>query len=247
MYIPYWFKVTLSSDAAVNDLDLYKQLLQYNDIDPEVSLVVLKAQSRHYWYLAPDSIILWSMFGDELTDDEKGRMAAVLLTKPQPESYAPKKVSFPVLTPTTTLASLITSLSWFPFYLLNLSSKWLELPPSQWEQDEDYKAMRRFSRSVKLTNDVAERGVKLISDYADCLTKDSEERKRLILVAQNHRRNYPQFRKVDLLGSNNNQRMAGSAKVVDSLENNNAKEEDTQDSDLGEWSDPEWDNDDSDY
>ena len=74
VYIPYWFKVTLSSDAAVNDLDLYKQLLQYNDIDPDVSLVVLKAQSRHYWYLVPDSIILWSMFGDELTDDEKGRI-----------------------------------------------------------------------------------------------------------------------------------------------------------------------------
>ena len=89
---------------------------------------------------------------------------------------------------------------------------------------------------------VAERGVKLVSDYADCLTKDSEERKRLIMFTQDHRRKFPQFRKVDLAGSNNNQKRDGVAEVLASSGNNNGKE----DSDLGEWSDPKSENEDSD-
>ena len=198
IYIPYWFKVTLSSDAAVHDLNLYKQLLQYNNIDSDSSQAVLRAQSRHYWYLAPESVLLWCLFADELDQDQKGRLAAMLLTKPRPDTWNPKKVKFPILTPTTSLVSLISPLSWFPFYLLDLSSKWLELPPAEWELDSDFVAMRKFARTVKLVNDVAERGVKLANDYCNCLTKDSEERKKLIMVVQNHRRSYPKLRKMDL-------------------------------------------------
>ena len=199
IYVPYWFKVTLSSDAAVHDLNLYKHLLQYNNIDSESSQAALRAQSRHYWYLAPESVILWCLFGDELEQDQKGRLAATLLTKPRPDTWTPKKVKFPILTPNTSLVSLITTMSWFPFYLLDLSSKWLELPPSQWELDSDFLAMKKFARTVKLVNDVAERGVKLANDYCDCLTTNSEERKKLIMVVQNHRRSYPKLRKMDLV------------------------------------------------
>ena len=84
-----------------------------------------------------------------------------------------RTVKFPVLTTTTTIHSLVTSMSWFPFTLLGLSSNWLAQPPSQWDRDPDYREMEKFARSVKLTNDIAERGVKLISDYSDKLTKDS--------------------------------------------------------------------------
>ena len=58
--------------------------------------------------------------------------------------------------------------------------------------------MRGFARTVKLVNDVAERGVKMADDYSNCLTNDSEERKKLVMVVQNHRRAYPKLRKMDL-------------------------------------------------
>ena len=63
--------------------------------------------------------------------------------------------------------------------------------------------MEKFARSVKLTNDIAERGVKLISDYSDKLTKDSEERKKLVMVVQNHCQAFPDFWKKDLVKNNN--------------------------------------------
>ena len=137
--------------------------------------------------MAPDSIILWSLFGDRLSNDEKSRIAARLLTIPQPEKYQAKKVKFPILTPTTKVVNLLTEISWFPFTLLGLSHSWLEISVENWKDNADYKEMEKFARSVKLTNDVAERGVKLlISDYADILTTNSD------------RRSYPQMRKVDL-------------------------------------------------
>ena len=102
------------------------------------------------------------------------------------------------ITHNTTIASLLSPLSWFPFCLLILSFEWLESPPSQWEKDPDYKVMEKFAKTVKLVNDVAERGVKMADDYSNCLTKDSEERKKLVMVVQNHRRTYPKLRKVDL-------------------------------------------------
>jgi hypothetical protein len=92
VYVPYWFKVPLSSDAAVVDLNMYQLLLKYSAIDTEISNALLTAQSRHLWYLCPDSIILWSLFGTSLDEDEKSRIAAVLLTKPKPASYAAKKM-----------------------------------------------------------------------------------------------------------------------------------------------------------
>ena len=49
--------------------------------------------------------------------------------------------------------------------------------------------------------------MKLISDYADILTTDSKERKRLVLAVQKHRRDYQQLRKKDLvrrIGDDNN-------------------------------------------
>ena len=214
IYIPYWFKVSLSADAAVIDLDLYHKLLQYSAIDQEICTVVLQVLHRHLWYLCPDSVILWSLFGTSLCDDEKSRIASVLLTKPHPKNFEPKKVKFPILTPATKIEHLITPISWFPFTLLGLSHEWLKTPPSEWDNNSDFKEMKDFAQNVKLTNDVAERGVKLVSDYSDILTTDSEERKRLVLAVQSHRREYSKMRKKDLvrrIGENNNEKMENNS------------------------------------
>ena len=77
-------------------------------------------------------------------------------------------------------------MSWLPFDLLNFSSEWLSLPPSEWNQNADYKQMEKFARRLKVTNDTAERGVKLIDDYSNILTTDSAERKKLV---SKHRKN----------------------------------------------------------
>ena len=49
------------------------------------------------------------------------------------------------------------------------------------QESEDYKEMEEFVRYVKVTNDVSERGVKLITDYAKILTNNNSA-KRMMLI-----------------------------------------------------------------
>ena len=53
-------------------------------------------------------------------------------------------------------------------------------------------------RTVKVTNDVAERGVKLAIDYATMLTKDDSLRAMILQGVEKSRRMYPDFRKKTL-------------------------------------------------
>ena len=57
---------------------------------------------------------------------------------------------------------------------------------------------KQFVRTVKVTNDVAERGVKLAADYATILTKDDEIRDRLLQGVERCRRLFPDFKKQTL-------------------------------------------------
>ena len=47
VYVPYFMVSSIGVDAPLNDLELYKLLLKYNQIDTELSEVALKAFSRH--------------------------------------------------------------------------------------------------------------------------------------------------------------------------------------------------------
>ena len=106
--------------------------------------------------------------------------------------------------------------------------------------------MRKFARTVKLVNDVAERGVKLANDYCNCLTKDSEERKKLIMVVQNHRRSYPKLRKMDLVKRIGNQD-ENLLKANDDEEASDDNDGTVEDLEVIEFSDSESNESDSEY
>ena len=98
----------------------------------------------------------------------------------------------------TELRDLVTSKSRELFDVLKLSAEWLALPPGQWDTDPDYIEFRKFVRTVKVTNDCAERGVKLATDYSKSLTKDSQERSKIYQVVEAERRDKPDAKKCTL-------------------------------------------------
>ena len=53
-------------------------------------------------------------------------------------------------------------------------------------------------RSVKVVNDVAERGVKLIANFATIITTDPAQWQALLQGIENHRTRYPDFKKTTL-------------------------------------------------
>ena len=108
-----------------------------------------------------------ALFSDKLTLDEKSRLAARILThEGQKETMEGVKLEKPNLkvevSATTTLSDLVGPKSFLFWEILGTGYEWLRLDPGVWEESDDYNEMRDYVRSVKVTNDVAERGIKVL-------------------------------------------------------------------------------------
>jgi hypothetical protein len=99
------------------------------------------------------------------------------------------------LTPTTMFADLVGAQSFMLFDLLGLSWDWIEDKPDKWEESSSYQQLRDYVRTVKVTNEVAERRVKLIADYATILTADDEMRILLLHGFERNRKMFHNFKK----------------------------------------------------
>ena len=96
-------------------------------------------------------MVVFSLFSNRLTEDEKSRMAVNLLTQERPTQYKLQKPDFPTLHPTTTLTNLVGPLSWALFdAILQVGTEWLQLPPSEWDGNKNYCEARDFVRNLKV-------------------------------------------------------------------------------------------------
>ncbi|XP_045029217.1 uncharacterized protein LOC123471626 [Daphnia magna] len=95
---------------------------------------------------------------------------------------------------TAVLASIKRHLWYLTEELLNKSQDWLQLPPTFWPLMSDYCYARDFVKRLEVTNDCAERGVKLIDDFKD-YTDDETQRQFLLQDVEDHRKNIPSMLK----------------------------------------------------
>ena len=199
VYVPHFLASSIGSDAAVNDLQLFKKLFEYRKVDPQLADEALVVLRRHCWYLVPE-VVVFSLFSKKLSMDEKSGLASKMLTfkDEAPESYKLEKPRFPIILEDTKMEDLVTAQSFKFFTILDIDSNWLALNPDKWEDEEGFKVAREFVNTVKVTNDVAERGVKLAADYATILTKDDGIRAKLLQGVERCRRMYPTFLKTTL-------------------------------------------------
>mgnify|MGYP003312285144 CR=1 FL=1 len=133
---------------------------------------------------------LISCFEKEL---EKNVIATALNNVRPPAQYKggyPSEVKLsrrPHLARNYKLASFVKSGSHFIFDQMNFDKSWLSLPVSDWKNHEGFKEVESFVRNILVVNDTAERGIKLISDYANCLTKNASERQEILQLVEYHR------------------------------------------------------------
>ena len=66
-------------------------------------------------------------------------------------------------------------------------SPWPSLPVSDGKYHEGFKEVESFVRNILVVNDTAERGIKLISGYANCLTKNASESQEILQLVEYHR------------------------------------------------------------
>ena len=121
-----------------------------------------------------------------------------MLTFDVPIDFQVGKPEFPDILEKTKLVDLVGPNTWFIFLKLKVNSDWLRKSADLWPEDSDYKLMETFVRTVKTPNDTAERGVKLMSDYALILTKDESMKQYILQVVDSHRKAFPDFKKKTL-------------------------------------------------
>ena len=71
---------------------------------------------------------------------------------------------------------------------MELPTSFLAVPANQWANDESYQQVQALFQNLNVTNDGAERGIKLISDFNSALTKDEAEKQCFLQVVEAHRR-----------------------------------------------------------
>ena len=79
---------------------------------------------------------------------------------------------FPVIQEETTLADLAGPESYLLFEISTVSIEWLLKPVLSWPALKDFQVVDAYIKSLKDVNDIAETGVKVMSDYANKITTD---------------------------------------------------------------------------
>ena len=153
---------------------------------------------RHGWYLV-EEFQTFSLFSNKVVEDTKSSIAAKILTfeEKQPTTYPLAVPPFPTITPTTKLKDLVGPNSFMLFNVLGLSYEWLKCP-RQVGRVQDYREDREWVRTVKLVNDIAEQGIKMVHDYANILTINEDMRVKLLQGVETNRKMYPNFQKKTL-------------------------------------------------
>ena len=140
-------------------------------MEPTVAFRVLQSIHNHRWYTTGQLVIL-GLVDTDLEADEREELAKVLHSSPRyPVQMG--KPEFPAydwrneVLARPRLSSLVTSSSWLIFDILGLTGPqdWLQLPSNMWTMFTEYRQIAEFANNLPVTNDLAERGIHLITEY----------------------------------------------------------------------------------
>ena len=193
-YVPQFLLASLGRDAPSNDLNLYKALLHYREVDRELADSALDTLSRHRWYLA-EHVVPFALFSDNVTEEEKAKIAEKLLTLERDTVPSLGHPIFPEVTEVSELWDFVTSKTWQFFDIVKSDPSWLTKRVSEWDFDEDYNQVKNFVSTVKVVNDTCERAVAMATEYGNILTKDSQMRRKILQIVEHNRKHFPDCNK----------------------------------------------------
>lgn len=150
--------------------------------------------------MASETVAL-SLFGERVDKDIKTKMIKTMRSD-ENAVVGIKKYDLNIINVKETvmkdLSYFVTSESLKLFSRFEISSEFLESDPDKWKADVHYNQALNIFSKLLVTNDVAERGVKLIQEYIKILPKDDEQRQFLLHVVSEYRSKYRDCRKKTL-------------------------------------------------
>ena len=103
----------------------------------------------------------------------------------------PRRIAFNSTQPQKQLSDFVSQHPRQLFTALNIPQHFLDNSPAAWDNDDDYIEGQRKVRSLKVVNDVAERGVAMIQAFNGVLTNQEEQKQFLLQVVEKHRHDFP--------------------------------------------------------
>lgn len=183
-YVRQWLQCTDGTNAAPNDLALYKDLLKANKEHVTYANAMLNRLDAHLWFLSEELVVL-CLFSTNLTDHVKRQCAKQMLQYwgRMEEGYTRRgKLITPELRERTQLWDLFGPGSWLLFKLLGIEGKsFVKKSVGEWESDMDYRKVKNVVENIKVVNDGAERAILLAKTMQNKLSRKEAQRKRLFL------------------------------------------------------------------
>lgn len=219
VYVRAWFSAPNTIDAPLNDINFLKSLVDFKKINEAVANIAILKFLNHLWYLNEECVAL-SVFDERIGREEKQRMARKLTDQlrgelgaekqneeqeslldseaevEESEEQIEKRLTLKLKDvpdfimrnlPTELLSKNSTKL----FTRFDISTDFLYDDPLNWSFREDYQKGKKIVSSLKSVNDTAERGVKLMQEYNDKLTKNEDQKQFLLQVVSHYRKKFP--------------------------------------------------------
>jgi hypothetical protein len=214
LYVKVWFEAPNPVEAPYNDFKFLEALVAYKSINKEVSEAAIKKFVGHLWYLSP-VMMGFSIFDKNVPLDIKEKMRKSLLALEDDERnnssndqskvqhieprFVKLKASEVESFISNQFYSLVSRQTFEFFELLNINYDFLRQEPDLWPQNPTYSASADLLHNIRVVNDVAERGIKLISNYNNALTKNESQTQYLLHVVSEYNKKYPDSRKATLV------------------------------------------------
>ena len=178
-YIQEWITAPNPVTAPMNDMLFLNKPKNYNG---KLEVAIRKC-INHLWYLNEECAV-FSIFDDRINNETKQRMANYILEgkeqysndneEENEESKNKLNLKFDDLTNFLNKDlpfDLLTNKSWKLFARFHISDIFLRADPSTWKDIEEYKQAKEVISSLKIVNDAAEGGVKLMEEYNQTFSK----------------------------------------------------------------------------
>lgn len=161
-YTKHWNRCTNAVDAPYNDLQLLKELDEYEGADEEIVTVALAAHKRHLWYLS-DELVVLSLFSNKVSINDKADMVAKLTQNVGGRTCNSIKYTTEIDDiQNIQLHHFISARSFFLFELLELNAEFLNENPADWNEMNSFKlAKQKVLDLITVVNESAERAVQL--------------------------------------------------------------------------------------
>ena len=195
----WWLNCSVATSAPRQDLTLLQNIRNYKELDERVAKSAEKAFLRHTWYMVGEMVPL-ALWDEDLVVEQKRGFADAIVSMPESISFKNRVGSdwgkpnlAAVDTTKQNLGEYVTTDSRMFFAILKLPAKFLSKPVEEWKDDPSYQQGATILNSFMVTNEGAERAVKLVADFLG-LSKSEDNFQSYLQVVETHRKESPNLR-----------------------------------------------------